>query len=270
MQVGGAVALREEERMTRPLTKRQLNGELYTRPPTVEAQINEALKLDLAILKQRLEITDSKTVDYLRSECLVHLIRKAKRTGDNDRTDLVLPVLLLRCETILQKKISDRESFDAESLRDEVLGQFGEMLASDGTDTDPNELDFYECRFNLAFRTFRIDLVEEEKNRLKNLFSLPSPSIDEQEERDEDVLARLSDAVRIPATQESSVFLSEIWEVLIALPAEERRAVILCRVMGYKVESQDPNEVTAATRCNCSGRTIRNRLAQAATKLARC
>ena len=255
--------------MARPLTKRQLNGELYTRPPTVEAQIDEVLKLDLAMLKQRLEIIDRKAASYLRSECLVHLIREAKRAGDNDRTALVLPVLLLRCETILQKKIPDSELFDAESLRDEVLGQFGEMIASDGADTDSNELDFYECRFNYAFRTFRIDLVDEEINRLKKPSSLPSPSIGEQEEIAEDALAWLSDAVRIPVTQESNVFLSEIREAIMALPAEECQAVVLCHIMGYKIESQDPNEETAATHCNCSGRTIRNRLARAAAKLVR-
>ena len=255
--------------MVRPLTKRQLNGELYTRPPTVEAQIDEALKLDLAMLKQRLEITDSKTVGYLRSECLVHLIREAVRTSDSDRVNLVSPTLFLRCETILKKKISDSELFDAESLRDDILGQFGEMLASSETGTDPDELDFYEIRFNQAFRTFRLDLVRKEENYLKRFFPFPSSSGGEQEEDDEDILARLSDAARIPDTQESSVFLSEIWEAIMALPAEELRAVILCHVMGYKVESQDPNEVTAATLCNCSGRTIRNRLAQAATKLAR-
>ena len=35
------------------------------------------------------------------------------------------------------------------------------------------------------------------------------------------------------------------------------------------LESDDPAEETAATRCDCTGRTIRNRLTRAATKLAR-
>ena len=148
------------------------------------------------------------------------------------------------------------------------MSQFSEMFASDGTGTNPNELDFYEIRFNQAFRAFRIDFVKKEKNYLKRFFLLPPQSGGEQEESDEDVLARLSTAARIPGTQESSVFLSEIWGALMALPADELRAVLLCHVMGYKVESQDPDEITAATRCNCSGRTIRNRLARAAAKLA--
>jgi hypothetical protein len=39
--------------------------------------------------------------------------------------------------------------------------------------------------------------------------------------------------------------------------------------MGLKEESEDHNEETAATKCQCTGRTIRNRLASAAVKLAR-
>ena len=254
--------------MVRPLEKRRKrrsNGELYTRPPAVETQIAEALKLDLATLRKRLKITNHQTLGYLQSECLMHLIREAMRAGDSDRRDMVLPVLLLRCEIILQKKIPDSDLFDAASLRDEVLGQFGEMLAN----ANPNELDFFECRFNNAFRTFRIDRVKGEVNRLKETSPFPWPSGGEREESDEDVLARLSDAVRTPLTQESRVFLSEVWKAFMALPKEELQAVIFCHVMGYKVESEDPNEVTAATLCNCSGRTIRNRLAQASTKLVR-
>lgn len=252
--------------MVRPLTKRRPNRELYTRPPAVETHIDETLRLDLDTLRQRLTITNHQTSGYLRSECLVHLIREAIRTGDNDRINLVLPVLLLRCETILKNKISDSHRFDAESLREEVLGQFGEML----TDANSEKLDFFECRFNSAFRTFRIDLVNEEVDRPEETLPFPPSSDREWEGSDENILARLSDVVSTPVTQESSVFLSEIWEALMALPVEERQAVILCHVMGYKVESEDPNEVTAATRCNCSGRTIRNRLVRAATKLARC
>ena len=255
--------------MVRPLTKRRSSGELYIRPPAVETQIDEALNLDLATIRQRLEITNHRTSGYLRSECLVHLIRESIRTGDRDKGNLVSPVLLLRCETILKNKISDNEFSDAENLRDEILGQFGEMLASDGAGTDPEELDIYEVRFNLAFRTFRLDAVKQEGNYRKRFLLLPSPSGVEEEESDEDVLARLSDAARIPATQESRVFLLEVWKPFMALPEEELKAVIFCRIMGYKIESEDPNEVTAATLCNCSGRTIRNRLVRAATKLAR-
>jgi DNA-directed RNA polymerase specialized sigma24 family protein len=53
------------------------------------------------------------------------------------------------------------------------------------------------------------------------------------------------------------------------LPPEERDAVILCHVMGYPEESDDPAKRTAATICGVTGRTTRNRLKRAAAKLSR-
>lgn len=253
--------------MARPLTKCRSNGEVYIRPPTVEAAIDEALMLDSAALKRQLEIADRQKPGYFCSECLVHLIRETVRSGDQTKVNLVLPVLLLRCEANLRAKIPNGALPDAESLREEVLGQFSEMFASDGTGDNPNELDFFEVRFNRAFRTFRIDLVDKEINRLKNVSPLPAPSVDD--ESYDDVLARLSEAMRVPATQERALFLADFWEAINTLPPDECRAVVLCHVMGYKEESKDPDEVTAATLCNCSGRTIRNRLARAAAKLKR-
>ena len=269
MQVTATVAQNEEEGMVRPLTKRRSNGQLYTRPPGVEAQIEEALKLDLATLRHRLETSDLQMPGYLRSECLVHLIREAVRTGDQDRIiDMVLPKLLLRCSVNLRKKIPDSALFDAESIREEVLSQLSEMFASDGTGSNLNELDFFEVHFNQAFRAHRIDLVKKEKNRLKHIVSLPLQRPDEQEESNKDVLAWLSKAARTPAIQESKVFLSELWEAVNALPSEERQAVVFY-LMGYKEESQNPDEVTVAKLCKCSGRAIRNRRTRAAAKLKR-
>ena len=79
----------------------------------------------------------------------------------------------------------------------------------------------------------------------------------------------MSDAFKIPPTQGSDVFWAQIAKAIEALPADERDAVTLVHVLGYKEESEDPEEETAATRCNCTGRTIRNRLTRAAAKLSR-
>lgn len=57
-------------------------------------------------------------------------------------------------------------------------------------------------------------------------------------------------------------------ELLDALPADIRRAVVLCHEMGYEEESVDPTKITAATLCGVTGRTIRSRIRQAAAYLA--
>lgn len=62
--------------------------------------------------------------------------------------------------------------------------------------------------------------------------------------------------------------MTERWYTVAALPEDERKAVILCGVLGLKEESEDPTIVTAATLCGVTGRTIRNRLKRAAAKLS--
>lgn len=262
--------MRKEKTTARPLTKRRkLTGDLYARLEHVETQINEIITQDLATIKPRLAVVDYQTPGYLYSECLVHLIRDARRNSADAILNAILPVLLGRCKAILLTKIPDNALRTAVDVREEVLGQFSELFATDGTEENRDNLDFFECHFNQAFFTFYTDLVRSEKARLKPLV-FPSDRADyvEYSPTHREIPTRLIEALRSRDTAESSVLLREIYEAINTLPYDERKAVILCHVMEYKIESNNPDEVTAATRCNVSGRTIRNRLSRAAEKLS--
>lgn len=253
--------------MVQPLTKGSLGG-VYIRPQRVEAEIAAVLGQDLATIRHRLTVTARDSKDYLSSECLVHLVRLSLRENNNPRANAVLTVLMSRCEATLKAKIPDVALPNAADVREEIVSQFGELFATDGTEENLNDLDFFECKFNLAFRTFRIDLVRSEFARLKHIAPMPDQSDDIDQETNDDRLARVSEAFRAPATQENALFWEELWRAIHALPPDEQKALILCHVAGYSEESDDPNKVTAATLCNCTGRTIRNRLTRAAAKLA--
>lgn len=71
----------------------------------------------------------------------------------------VLPVLLGRCEANLLAKVPNTGMPDAASLRQDILDELAGLFATDTTTDGSDELDFYECRFNKAFRTLRIDAV---------------------------------------------------------------------------------------------------------------
>lgn len=250
----------------RPLTKRDSARNLYVRPKRIEAQINEILSQDLATLKPRLAVTDNQLPDYLLSECLVYLIRDSRRNNDDAILNAVFPILLTRCEKILLAKIRDTEHSNAAYVREEVLGQFGELFATDGTEENCDDLDYFECRFNQAFRTFYIDLIRSESTRLKRFVSLSDQAA--QSNSHEEIPDQVIEAVQSPNTVENAVIQRELREAIDTLTDDERRAVNLYYVEGYKIESKNPAEETVATICNVSGRTIRNRLAKAIAKLS--
>lgn len=259
--------------MARPLMKTEPDGTLYRRPAAVEAQVDEAIQLKLPDLRCRLLVTDRNDAAYLRSECLVHLLRHGRQAGDQALMSAVLPVLLSRCEANLLVTVPDGRMPDATRLRQDILDELTELFVLDGLEgQNPDELDFYECRFNKAFRTLRIDAVRRAARRSKaivDVAAFPPSEVKDEPDAYEDAFARVSDAFKVFPTQEWDAFREPFVNAIEALPPDERDAIILVHVLGYKEESEDPNEETAATRCNCTGRTIRNRLTRAAGKLAR-
>lgn len=255
--------------MARPLNKRYLDGTLYSRPEKIESSINRLLTENIDAVTQRIGLPES-SPNYIASECLVHLIRDARRRDDEPTMTALLPPLLRRCEIILLSKISNNLPY-AEEIREEILGQFSELFAADGVGNNPDELDFFEVHFNQAFRTFRIDIVRHERRResVRGQGDLPV-SLDEAGDprSDDEFFVRLSKEFHAPSSQEGALILGKIKEAIDALPADERKAVILCHIMGYEQESDDPEKITAATICGVTGRTIRNRLNRAAARLS--
>ena len=70
-------------------------------------------------------------------------------------------------------------------VRDEALGRLGELFAEDGTGDNPDELDYFEVRFNPAFASLRTDLVRAEVRALRRSSPLP----------DDEAIARRPDMV---------------------------------------------------------------------------
>jgi DNA-directed RNA polymerase specialized sigma24 family protein len=77
---------------------------------------------------------------------------------------------------------------------------------------------------------------------------------------EEDLLALLSRKARIGASQEDHTYLPEVIKVLDKLPPDQKRAVVLRRIIGHTEEQ-------AAKICKVDKRTIRYRLARADTQL---
>jgi RNA polymerase sigma factor (sigma-70 family) len=252
--------------MARPLRKTKADGTPYKRFPAIEAAIDAALRIqDLDILRRRAEVRDRRSPDYLPSECLIHLIRDARWRDDKTAMNTLLPPLLDRCEANLKSKVPDGQIATAADLREQILGDFAELFAVDGSPHDRYQLDFFEIRFNMAFARFRITRVRAELSRLGLFVQLPEEFDDvaaKESRAGSDVLARLSRLYRASTDPEDRVFRKQLVAAIIALPPDERKAIVLCHLLGFKQEA-------AAEVCDVDSRTIRNRLKRAASKLSR-
>jgi hypothetical protein len=222
--------------MARPLLKKNERGGL-TRPPGIEVKIDAALTQDWATLSRRARVTDPQSPDFLPSECLVHLIRDAIRRGEERIASVLMPQLVKRAEANLLRTVPDSRMPDAEAVRQEILSSLALMFTEDGSEGHEDELDFYECKFLRSLRFLRIDHVRAEISRRKELTDLPEAGNDQGEPTlDDEMLARLSRMASIGPSQEDHAYLPEVIKALDKLPPDQKRAVVLRRIIGHTEE----------------------------------
>ncbi|MEO5925669.1 MAG: sigma factor-like helix-turn-helix DNA-binding protein [Bryobacteraceae bacterium] len=254
--------------MARPLTKKKENGSLYVRPPDIEAAIDQAVSEDLSTIVRRSVLCQRNTPGFVPLECLVFLIRDARRRGEEGAMNALMPRLLARCEAILKNKIPQDCVPSTEDLRAELLGEFSVLFAEDD-DSDTNQLDFFECRFSSAFFTFRLPFIKRERKRIAPLIYTSGAEEPSDGQVDEEFHATMSKACRQPPSQIDDVFRGSLLRAINALPPDECKAVTLRYIYGFSEESTDPAEITAASLCGVTGRTIRNRLQRGIATLSK-
>jgi RNA polymerase sigma factor (sigma-70 family) len=182
----------------------------------------------------------------------------------------LLPILLGRCEAILKAKIRADDLDNAEEVREEILGDFSVLFAADAAEPDSgNTLDFFECRFNLAFRRFRLPYIQRERERAEPLISRPSAPESSDELTDDEFLSQLSEAGRTPANQDTYVLRHTLLRAIDTLPLDQRDAVMLRYFYELPEESENPSVRSVASVCGVTGRTIRNRINRALARLSK-
>ncbi|TBG96062.1 RNA polymerase sigma factor [Rhizobium leguminosarum] len=244
--------------MASPLTRIKVrsSGDLYTRPTLVEAEIDHVMGLSKAERQRRGREQDPASGEFLRPETLVHLLRADLRQGGDGSPYLL--TLIKRCQGNLRGTIHPNVP-QAPQLRQEILQEFSLAFTrevANGSD----ELDFFECHFNSAFRSLRTNMFNEHMARMRRL----APQLIEPDDERSDVdIAASGSATDIwrPQQGEDAVYLREVAAFIMTFPPDERKAIALCRIKGL-------TQKEAGLELGVDERTIRNLLARADAKLA--
>ncbi|MEH6953043.1 hypothetical protein V4R08_17635 (plasmid) [Nitrobacter sp. NHB1] len=243
-------------------------GGFYTRRPEIEASIDEALAQSPERVLRRAAIRNVRDTNYMPMECLLHLMREARLKKDKSSESKLYLLFMSRCEARLKRAIPDGSRTDAADLRDEVMFKFNVMFARVGTNEDATALDYYEVNFNQAFRFLWWKQVRKDNARKKIFVDIGQEKDEDGRQLDmENTLAKLSEAARNPAQQDNYVYLGQVGKFLATLSPADQETVRLVLVEGYKIKSDDPDEVTAAKILGVGRRAINKRLAKVAAAL---
>lgn len=120
--------------MVQPLTKRHIKtGELYSRRPEVEQEIEVLLRLPTGTRLARARNGDLKSPDSMSDEALLYLVRDAHRRGAEDERNALIRPLFIRCQARLKRAMPDGVYANAKKLRDDALSDFCDLMLSDGS-----------------------------------------------------------------------------------------------------------------------------------------
>lgn len=234
--------------MPHPLQKTRKDGSPYTRRPNIEAALEAALGADERTLVTRSEL-GRRQPGYLPTECLVHLVRQARRTADRQRMSVFFNILIRRCVGNLRATVSD-ELAGAEQLREEIISDLSELIAIDGSSHDKLKLDYYEINFDGAFAKLRIDRIRRHATRAR--YEEPKEEIKAASELDlEEELATKEEQL---ATNKALLLLADHFELL---PEKQRTAITLRFLENLEVLSTDPDKPTVTKLMRVSDSMVR-------------
>lgn len=246
-----------------PLRRLKPNGELYRRPPEIEASLNTLAILPLSELTQRVRNEDPDDPNYVQSECVLYFLRQPNVAGDGELFQTLFKVLRQRvygATPVPSRPIpgSTRraESLEDLEIREKVLQRFQEQLCSDRKDYGVR-LDCFECRFNFAVARLRatarrdvrkLDARYEAMDFESNLAE-PSSAV-------ETALSRLSNPSG--GTDFDFLYRSKLLAAISSLPPDQRQVIELI-LQGFPIDSKDDGVRTIKKIIGCSAeKTVRN------------
>ena len=252
------IRLPDNEVSIRPLTKRRTDGSLYARRPETTAMLIELLGLSREEIAVRLQVGRRDASGYVTNECLLYLLRSARSDNNPAWFDKLFAVLDCRVRHNLSYTIRYGTISDPETVREDVLGKFHEVLAL-GLGPQPDRLDPYEVMFDGALASLRKTTYTRQQRDDGRKADVPDAN--DGEGRSNELTAPTPEEIFGLTPFEFRDFRTAALAAIERLPEPLRETVrLVCS--GDQAGSTDPDKMTIAKQLNVDERTIRNRIAR--------
>ena len=252
----------------RGLTASRTDGTPYERPAHVEERLRQILSRGRDELRDQIRSLDRRSPDYVPTECLVYLLREAVRENRQGWFNDLYRALIARCTLNLRWSVNAGIIADAETVREEIIGEFRVRL-SRGLVEGSTLLDGFEVAFDQAFAALRMSKVSRERKKQRREPSFDPMPTDDSADPDRWVLAlQADDGSEMLGLygEEYRTFRKQILAVIEELPPVERDAILL-RLAGWQIYSEEPNVESIAAKFGVDEGTIRYRIRQGVRKV---
>lgn len=240
------------------LRKQKPDKSRYRRPAKIEALLQTLESLSRDELVARAQIRARDDAHYIPTECLVYFVR-ASRADNSDawfeRLYKVLSARVLRALPTADAADGTSRSLTRERIREKVYERFVEMLAGDRQAYD-DRLDFFEIRFDMALKRLRQDAQRQawrDENR-----SQPLTYDDNNGELTPEIEQAAGSTNPFEGMEiGNEAFRLRLDAAIEALPTEQSRTIQML-MLGYQIQSEDPDVITICKVLNKTPKTIWN------------
>lgn len=240
-----------------PLKKRKVDKAPYSRPAAIEEKLLEISRLSRSEIASRCQIHDEKEVDYIPSECLVHLVRQNRSQSMDECSEALFRALLERVIGGLptgESLVGNRVDATKSEIGDRAREKFLTMLMEDRTDYVEG-LDIFEARFAMGLSTLRIDAE-------RKVWRMEKPS--KREDFEDPDTGKLSRKVEVASgfdpyerhKLDDPEYVLRLYKAIDDLPCI-KKAIIEMDRNGFVTESTDPAKATISTELGHAPKTIR-------------
>ncbi|MFJ6327839.1 MULTISPECIES: DNA-binding response regulator [unclassified Rhizobium] len=248
-------------RKVKPLTKRRSDGALYTRRSDIEEALAKLVKQSREEIIAALKIRDTSSPLYVKSECIVYLIRDTRYDNDESYFNDLYRELMRRLSAALPRVVDERadmpESVHAADARDRVRDTFVRKLIEDRAEPG-SALDYFEVMFAGAIAALRTTSMHRARRQAGR-----TEAIEADQETNEPSLAVERAVGSLDLKEEllsdDPIYRSRVADAIRSLPDKLRRVVELI-MRDMPIDSSDDSVMTIRKAIGVkSEKTVRNR-----------